>query len=158
MAWTHFWDMNSGGGQKEKWKHIFIEAPRSEAIRIFTNRFDHHPERVTCTCCGSDYSISPWDYDEDDPDPDEEESTLEGLSRYHRESFVTQALNLYDKHRDSYGSVDYKAVQAEARKLIIPVEEWEKQDDTVLIIRAHEITKEERSGPDRAPGGYVWMD
>lgn len=56
--WTHFMDMHSGGGQKLDWAHIFIEAPEAEAKVIFYNRFKRNPERVTCTCCGEDYSIS----------------------------------------------------------------------------------------------------
>jgi len=55
--WTRFYDMHSGGGAKEKWELIFIEAPEDEAISIFYNRFGHNPNRVSCTCCGADYSI-----------------------------------------------------------------------------------------------------
>jgi len=55
--WTHFMDMHSGGGQKEKWAHIYIEAPENEARVIFYNKFGHNPDRVTCTCCGNDYSV-----------------------------------------------------------------------------------------------------
>ena len=44
--WTHFWDMHSGGGQKEKFGHCYIEAPENEAKVIFYNRFGHNPERV----------------------------------------------------------------------------------------------------------------
>jgi len=55
---TRFMDMCSGGSQKEKWEKIYIEAPWQEAKTIFYNRFNHNPERVTCTCCGEDYSIS----------------------------------------------------------------------------------------------------
>ena len=55
--WTQFWDMRSGGGKKEKWEMIYIEAPAEEAKIIFYNRFGHSPDRVTCTCCGADYSI-----------------------------------------------------------------------------------------------------
>lgn len=58
MAWTNFWDMHSGGKQKEKFAQCYIEAPEPEAKVIFYNRFGHNPERVTCTCCGEDYSIS----------------------------------------------------------------------------------------------------
>ena len=71
MAFTLFWDMNSGGGQKEKWSQIFIEAPREEAEVIFFNRFGHNPHRVTCTCCGQDYSVT-------------EEDSLEEAAHYHR--------------------------------------------------------------------------
>ena len=56
--WTTFWDMHSGGEQKEKFSLCFIEAPEKEAISVFYSRFKHNPERVTCTCCGGDYSIS----------------------------------------------------------------------------------------------------
>lgn len=62
--WTHFYDMHSGGRQKEKWSHIFIEAPEEEAIVIFYNRFGHNPNKVTCTCCGQDYSISSGELEE----------------------------------------------------------------------------------------------
>jgi len=58
MVWTHFNDMHSGGGLKLKWKYIFIEAPQSEAVIIFQNRFGRNPNKITCGCCGSDYSIS----------------------------------------------------------------------------------------------------
>jgi len=51
-------DMHSGGDLKEKWQYIYIEAPEEEAKVIFYNRFGHNPNRVTCTCCGKDYSIS----------------------------------------------------------------------------------------------------
>ena len=56
--WTRFMDMHSGGGQKEDWAKIYIAAPEDEAIIIFYNRFGHSPKRVSCTCCGEDYSIS----------------------------------------------------------------------------------------------------
>lgn len=60
MTWTHFHDMHSGGSQKLQWGHIYIEAPEQEARVIFYNRFGRNPERVTCTCCGEDYSISEY--------------------------------------------------------------------------------------------------
>lgn len=56
--WTRFMDMHSGGSAKEApYEFIYIEAPEAEAKVIFYNRFGHNPERVTCTCCGDDYSI-----------------------------------------------------------------------------------------------------
>jgi len=69
--WTHFWDMHSGGGLKEPWQHIYIEAPMEQAKSVFYNRFGHNPDRVTCTCCGNDYSIS-------------EEETLADVTWYQR--------------------------------------------------------------------------
>ncbi len=56
-GFTMFSDAYSGGGTKEKWELIIIEAPEEEAKIIFYNRFGHSPNRVSCTCCGEDYSI-----------------------------------------------------------------------------------------------------
>lgn len=54
--------MHSGGGCKEEpYEKIYIEAPEEEAKIIFYNRFGHNPERVTCACCGDDYSIGEHD-------------------------------------------------------------------------------------------------
>ncbi len=64
---THFWDMHSGGSAKEPWEHILIEANEAEARVIFYNRFGHNPDRVTCTCCGSDYSVYELKYSEIKP-------------------------------------------------------------------------------------------
>ena len=72
MVWTRFMDMHSGGGTKEPpYEYIYIEAPESEARVIFYNRFGHNPERVTCSCCGDDYSIS-------------EEETLQQITAFER--------------------------------------------------------------------------
>jgi len=71
MPWTQFWDMHSGGGQKLDWAKIYIEAPEREAISVFYSRFGRNPNRVSCTCCGEDYSIS-------------ESDTLEEATAYHR--------------------------------------------------------------------------
>lgn len=69
--WTRFMDMHSGGGQKLDWAYIFIEAPENEAMLIFQNMFDRNPNRVTCTCCGDDYSTG-------------EHETLEQATAYDR--------------------------------------------------------------------------
>jgi hypothetical protein len=68
-----FWDMHSGGGCKESpYEKIYIEAEsEDEAKTIFYNRFGHSPDRVTCTCCGEDYSVDGHD-------------TLEEAADYHR--------------------------------------------------------------------------
>ena len=79
MTWTKFWDMHSGGGSKEEWNFISIEAPEKEAKIIFYNRFGHNPERVSCTCCGRDYSI-------------DEYKTLEEIHKFLKE---------YDKNKSS---------------------------------------------------------
>lgn len=64
MIWTKFMDMHSGGGTKEDFEYLFIEAPIEEAKIIFYNRFGHNPEHITCTCCGSDYSIYEYQSEE----------------------------------------------------------------------------------------------
>lgn len=69
--WTRFMDMHSGGGAKEPQEYIYIEAPEAEASVIFYNRFGHSPGRVTCTCCGKDYSVS-------------DKPTLEALTKFDR--------------------------------------------------------------------------
>lgn len=72
MMWTRFMDMHSGGGCKEEpYDKIYIEAPEDEARVIFYNRFGHSPDRVSCTCCGEDYSI-------------DEDKTFEKASEYDR--------------------------------------------------------------------------
>ncbi len=59
MVWTRCMDMRSGGGLKEKpYSNIYIEAAESEARVVFYNRFGHSTERVSCTCCGEDYSLT----------------------------------------------------------------------------------------------------
>jgi hypothetical protein len=52
--------MHSGGGLKEApYQYIYIECGSEEEGKlIFYNRFGHAPERISCTCCGDDYSIS----------------------------------------------------------------------------------------------------
>lgn len=76
MTWTRFMDMHSGGStkvviRKQAIEYIYIEAPENEARVIFYNRFGHNPSRVTCTCCGEDYSVS-------------EEQTLELATAFER--------------------------------------------------------------------------
>ena len=115
--WTLFWDMHSGGGTKEEpYEKIYIEAPEEEAKVIFYNRFGHNPERVSCTCCGEDYSII-------------ESETLEQASGYHRNC-------AWDKETKSY---------VNKPNVSITVEEYSKQKD-VLIIPKSEIKDNERIG------------
>lgn len=80
IPWTHFHDMHSGGGLKHGVAHIFIEAPVDEAKLIFFNRFGTNPERVTCTCCGEDYSI-------------DEEPTLAASTAYQRHLLYASPLS-----------------------------------------------------------------
>jgi len=160
--WTEFEDMNSGGEQKEKWPTIYIEAPEEEAKVIFYNRFRHNPERVTCTCCGSDYLIS-------------SEPTLEQLTGFDRNcrALETPRVNGTYKQPDDpwfkeHYYLDGPAEEREAlgrgwkisdsfhRGTWIPFAEYRKSKN-VLFIAAEEIKPEERTGtvPDQ---GYVWVD
>lgn len=166
VPWTRFMDMHSGGGTKEEpYEFIYIEAPESEAKVIFYNRFGHNPDRVTCTCCGNDYSIS-------------EAVTLAQATGFER------GCQTLDTPRDSqtgrYAPPDDpwfkehtylepgEEAEATARGYIVgkawgyhpkgyqTVEQY-IADPHVLVIRADEIKDEERRGsvPDQ---GYVWVD
>lgn len=163
MTWTHFHDMHSGGGQKLDWAHIFIEAPEAEAKVIFYKRFGRNPERVTCTCCGEDYSIS-------------ESSTIEEATAYQRNCrWAEDARGWMGRDRP----LDYKdgcylepgnpvpagmrvGERFHAKGDGITVEEYFGKprkgglfDGTCLRINAVEIKPEERVGfvPEE---GYVW--
>lgn len=91
MTWTQFWDMHSGGHQKEDFSMAFLEAPEEKAMEIFTERYQH-PYAVTCECCGEDYSVYEF-------------PTLEEATSYERsggqtlEEFLAQdnILVLYEK-------------------------------------------------------------
>lgn len=171
MTWTQFMDMHSGGGSKEPYEYIYIEAPEEEARVIFYNRFGHNPERVSCTCCGDDYSIS-------------SEKSLLRLTGYERncDSLETPRdpeTGLYKKPDDPWFDEHYylePGEEDEARKRgysiresiakqvvrqhgsdygrYLTLDEYIAQND-VLVIRADEIKPEERVG-DVPAQGYVW--
>ena len=143
IPWTLFKDMSSGGGTKEEpYELIFIEALEHEARLIFYNRFGHNPERVTCTCCGPDYSIN-------------ESPSLEEASAYHRHckfiecgrdkegNWLEDGGGHYVEEPNEYG--DYETL-----------EEFKKRDD-VLIIYDKDIKPKERKG-DVPAQGYIWAD
>lgn len=125
-------DMHSGGSQKEKWQYIYIQAPKEEAKVIFYNRFGHNPERVTCTCCGDDYSIT-------------ESETLEQATGFERGCE-------WDSDKKQY--IEEGDAKFNWRKYMT-LDEYRKKDD-VLFIEAAEIKDEERTG-DVPIEGYVWM-
>ena len=131
--WTQFWDMHSGGGSKEPFEMIYIEAPEEEAKIIFFNRFGHNPERVTCTCCGEDYSIR-------------EHESLEQLTAYHRNCAYDKLLGKYIEEPDRSYSPN---------TALIPMEHYTKQP-SVKVIFSSEIKPEERIG-DIPQQGYIWI-
>lgn len=159
--WTQFWDMHSGGGQKQEWSKIYIEAPEEEAKSIFYARFGDNPERVSCTCCGEDYSIT-------------EGESLELLTGFHRNLRHVSPL-----HRDDWFNVSLEE-RVEANRASRYLEPGEEVPDgwffdkvyqrgveqtleeylvsgDVKVIRAEEIEDHERH-TDVPEQGYVWMN
>jgi hypothetical protein len=133
--WTRFMDMHSGGGAKEGWEYIYIEAPEEEACVIFYNRFGHNPHRVTCTCCGADYSVY-------------EHSTLKDATGYDRNCATV-------KTKEGWKYIEEPNTQWGKTKLTSL--EDHVADPSVLVIYAADIKPEEREGylPQQ---GYVWQD
>lgn len=133
MAWTRFMDMHSGGRSKEKFEYLYIEAPEKEARVIFYNRFGHNPERVTCTCCGDDYSI-------------EEEETLEQATAFERGCHFDEKAGKYvERKSERYGWREYQTL-----------EDYLKRPE-IAVIRAGEIKDDERQG-EVPQQGYVWVE
>lgn len=177
MTWTRFMDMHSGGGLKEPpYDKILIQASQDEAEVIFYNRFGHNPNRVTCTCCGEDYSISDGE-------------SLADLTAYDRNC----AIEYFDVETDeSFGQLDYSdikndysdrkykalykgrevtsryvekpdlklmkygASRKECEDRYMTLTEYLKSG-TVLVIEEKDIRDSERIGslPEQ---GYVWTD
>lgn len=101
---TQFMDMHSGGSAKEKpYEYIYIEAPEDEARSVFYSRFGHNPDRISCTCCGQDYSVTVYE-------------TLEDATVYERETY---------KYPDSLRNFE--------RVVSKTVSEYMAQDDILLI-------------------------
>lgn len=119
--WTRFMDMHSGWWRKQDREYIYIEAWEEEAKVIFYNRFWANPDRITCTCCGSDYSIS-------------EEIDLLQATAYERWCDYDSKLNSYIETKKSITIEKYikngsvlviyaKDIKDEERKWEIP-EQW----------------------------------
>ena len=144
--WTTFWDMHSGGDLKEKQSKIYIEAPEEEAISIFYSRFGHNPNRVTCTCCGSDYSIS-------------ENETLEEATGFHRHAPYYESPSGKEwKYIDDGDDVPDGWTKGKWGSYgeNIPFLKYIHSDD-VLVIYAKDIKDDERDA--HVPSqGYVWVD
>lgn len=161
--WTRFMDMHSGGELKEKWQYIYIEAPQAEAEVIFYNRFGHNPHRVSCTCCGSDYSIaeSPsleqaTGYDRNchyaymdtkGREVPQEKAWVrgKGMRRGYTQSYVERGRESKWGTNGGYKTLDAYKRAAKRGKI------------SAHFIYAKNIKPEERTGtlPDQ---GYVWID
>ena len=168
MTWTRFMDMHSGGGRKGPAEKIIIEAPEDEARVVFYNRFGLSPDRVTCTCCGEDYSVTEGD-------------TLEQITAYdrncHSAYFYTDTGEVVpDSTTGRYrqvGAYNHKTQQWEHEGRGVEHRYVEQGDssghrryltleehlatDRVLVVRADEILPEERVG-SVPQSGYVWVD
>lgn len=126
-------DMNSGGGSKESYNNIYIQAPEEEAKLIFQNRFGHNPDRVSCTCCGSDYSISEY-------------KTLRQATGYERNCKYDRKTETYLEEPDGRSSYrKYLSLSTYAKLKF------------VLIIKSKNIKPEERLG-ELHEQGYIWRD
>jgi len=121
-------DMHSGGDQKLDWPYILIEAPENEARSVFFSRFGQSPDRVTCTCCGKDYSVS------------ESESLEQAMA-----SFLSWR---WDKPSKRY-------VPEPGRGKFYTLEQGLQQTTRFNVIYADEIQPEERRA-DVPEEGYVW--
>jgi hypothetical protein len=127
--WTQFWDMHSGGGQKHTHAKIYIQAPEAEAKVIFYNRFGTNPDRVSCTCCGEDYSIK-------------QSANLLDATAYHRGDgeFMKRLGRKVQTLEEYFGDMAPS-----------------KSRESSLAIFAEEIRPEERTG-ELPEQGYVWRD
>jgi hypothetical protein len=133
MVWTRFMDMSSGGSRKEGFSKLYIEAPEEEAKVIFYNRFGHNPERVTCTCCGEDYSI------------DGDNETLEEASQYDRRDGWDDDAKVVPLEQWLADGVDLSGFTYR-----------DGSRDKIAVIYAADIKPEEREGSVPTEG-YVWV-
>lgn len=147
-------DMHSGGGTKEEpFEYIYIEAPQKEAEVVFYNRFGHNPNRVSCTCCGEDYSIS-------------ESDSIEQATAYERgcdyayfrpdgtECTKEEGWKIGKGLVDGYSSRYVERPNQYGRYQTL--EDYIKRKD-ILFIREQDIKPEERKGTVPYQG-YVWVD
>lgn len=132
-TWTRFMDMHSGGRCKESpYEKIYIEAPEEQARIIFYNKFGHNPDRVTCTCCGSDYSYD--DY-----------SSFAEASAYDRNCKYVKDKGYVEEPRES----SYTTYE------LVKIDDY-KANENVLVITKSEIEDVWRKG-EVPEEGYVWM-
>jgi len=128
-------DMASGGRTKQKpYDLIFIQAPESEAKVIFYNRFRHNPERVTCTCCGEDYSI-------------QTDAEFAQSSGYDRNCGYDKELRRYVESAPTEGWRRSEEPQT--------IDEFCQRED-VLVIPSSDIKPSERVG-EVPVQGYVYI-
>jgi len=117
IPWTRFSDMHSGGRAKERDEQgqeisqIYIQAPEREAEIVFYNRFGHAADRISCTCCGSDYSVTQL---EDGETPTQE-----------REYWLREG---YRSETDRYVDIPADEIKPDERVGAVPTSGWVWQD------------------------------
>jgi hypothetical protein len=164
MVWTSFWDMHSGGQQKLDWHLIFIEGPQEDTEKVFSALFGRNPHRVTCTCCGEDYSV-------------DESYDLKQASGYHRncrslitpkdpktglyrnnDPIIKKNLYLDDGEKPPTGYELSKRESWDTRKNIL-FKDFVKNPE---LINAKVIYKKDYpkgwKTESLSPQGYVWVD
>ncbi len=141
MTWTRFMDMHSGGGLKESpFAYIFIQADEEKAKLIFYNVFGHNPDRVTCTCCGSDYSI------------DSEES-LESATAFERGcEFVTDYAEEGGGHY-----IEAQATKYSFDREYQSITDFMMRDDNKFITQGEIAEHPEWTQGSVPEQGYVWV-
>lgn len=137
--WTRFHDMHSGGGQKLDWGMIYIQAPQEEAERVFYARFKRNPNKVTCTCCGPDYSI-------------DESSDL-----YQATGFERGCGWADDKYTETSGDSKYALNEYITLDEYVAKGKNGPRGNTAHFIAKSDILDDERRA--KVPQqGYVWVD
>lgn len=150
--WTSFMDMHSGGGKKEKWSKIYIQAPEEEARVIFYNRFGHSPDRVTCTCCGEDYSVSE-SKSEDLYQITGYERGARPLENIDKSIYESKYISWDEPIPDGYRASRYEYKPAKGE---VPLDEYIASGDA-LFIWDYQIKPDERLGSVPSQG-YVWVE
>lgn len=158
--WTRFMDMYSGGNTKEKgYGYIYIEAPEKEAMMVFYNRFGHNPNRVSCTCCGEDYSIS-------------ESETLAEVTGHERDCKTLKTKKFKSGKKKGWYKPKSKALRYYYEKNESPPKGYEFdtswgnrecqtlreycKSSGVLVVYASDIKPQEHLG-ELSEEGYVWV-
>ncbi len=155
MSFVQFHDMHGGGSLKIKpFGFIYIEADsKEEAKIIFYNRFNRNPEKISCACCGEDYSIS-ISSDLTQATAFERNCRYAYFDEKRREVSRDKALVIGKGLKDGYFSkyIEESGIYGKHETL----NKYLKRKD-VLVIYANDIKPEERIGEIRK-SGWVYVD
>jgi len=122
--WTSFRDMSTSSkpGLKVGYKEILIELPEEEAKGYFQKRFDCNPDKHTCSCCGSDFSVI-------------ESETLAKATMVVRKCHIDDKTGEWQDSAPKPGTIAHKY---NLHKWYQTLDEYIERDD-VLVIRREEI-------------------